>query len=1111
MKRSDGPSLVDESRIGATERAGVSRDEVRPVTALFADIVGSTALGEFLAMEEVKALVGECVTRMCEVIEGYGGEVGAYMGDGVAAFFGLERAGEDDQVRASLAALELQKVVAEFAQEARSAWGVESLNVRVGINCGRVATGAVGGNNPRVLALGDAVNVAARLQSIAEPGTIAISEAVADALAGRFELRPLGTLELKGRTAKVAAFRLESTAERSELRPLGPMIGREPEMSRLEEFLIDLSTGRGRVIVVLGEAGIGKTRLIEEMRQRVPSGVLWLTARGDELETRLPYAPFVEVLRTWLGLGVGAADLAIRVRVKARLQELLGEEAEEFVAPLTRLLGVRPRTKADRRLDGLPVDVLSASLHRAYKTWLRALARSVPVVLAIDNFGRVDDSSADLAEELLSVTDAAPLVVTFVMRSDPGTASWRVRVKALAEYAHRTEEMRLESISDAKSQELVNSLDPERVLTARVRSAVVRKAEGNPLYLEELINAITGRDSDLEAVEHDQLPRALEGILLSRIDSLPASARETAQAAAILGREFSKEVLARMIDGAAVEDLIGTLLRAHIIREHRRGSVDYAFKHGMLREAALATLTHQRRRELHSRAADAFEACGAADSRDRVDELAWHHMRSGNVAKAVEFLEYLGERLASLYKFGQAVEVLEGCREKLRGSARDGGYERVTRRLAELRSRTGDAQAACELLDELLLGVAEGDVVRNELLVLKAQVLSDAGAFMESSELLNICLRSVGIGHLRSRALVMSAHIALRSQDFLVARECLERLDDVETLDVELGFEVAALWAGYLAAEGDFVAGRTWAERATGLAAQLGKASQEMRAKRQLGILSLLNGRVSAARSLLGEVFEDCLRLEFVVGAFESGVNLVHALYQLGELEEAKIASDRMLSLASNPFWEALIRSNLATIEFERNELIDAEVDAMRVLSMGVQITSPAPRIAAHGALARVHAARGRWNDAEKELREADEEAARMGGRQGLRSSIRASIGELKSQQGEWEQALQLAEEALVDMQFVEKPVQVAVLRLKGTALCGVAPERARATLVEAQGMCRVMGMRLEEARTLIALSVCSPNEAEPFLKEAELIFRECGCARGLVEIDEARRHITRS
>lgn len=1095
-------SPTDTAPPAPSPRPAEDKDELRLVTALFADIVGSTALGEYLAMEEVKALVGECVSRMCEAVEKYGGTVGAYMGDGVAAFFGLEAADEHDRHRAALAALELREVVSDYAREAQIAWGVENLSVRIGINCGRVAIGSVGARDPKVLALGDAVNVAARLQSYADPGSIVVGASVAGALAGRFELMPLGPVELKGRVKPVEAHVLvgESASSDPDLPPA--IVGREEELARLESVLSDLSSGRGQVVLLVGEAGIGKSRLLAEARRRAGSNILWLGVGLGQVDRRIPYEPFVDALRLWLGIGEGVPDIAVRVRLHARLRALVGEGSDDLVPPLARLLGVAPRTKADRRLEGLPLEVLRVSLHRSFGEWLTAVARTVPVVLAIDNFGIVDEATAQLGEELLSITDLAPLAVIASMRPDPALLGWKVRVKAHSDYSHRATEIRLDPLTDEAATDLVSSLDSRSALSDDVRSTLVRKAEGNPLYLEELFNAVAGiaDGHEPDTAAELSLPAALESLLVSRVDRLPGAARDLLQAAAILGREFSREVLHRMYPEEDLDAALSVLLRADLIRERRRDPAEYAFKHGLLREAALSTLTGRRRRELHGIAAEAIEATCGPDPRDRVAELASHYLASGEVAKGARFLEDLGERLAAVYRWDQAAEVLEECRSQLELKGITEGRDRVTEKLAELRAQTGDAAGAARLLDELTGSGA--DATRS--LALRARLLAESGDLTGAESLLSgepASTEALPDGQI----VLLSAQLALRRQDLSRTRSLLEGLGDVDTLPPEIACEASSMWAGYLAASGDFVAAGTWGKRAVAFAEKLGKVGAELRTKRQLAILHLLNGRVRAGNGLLRRVFDSCDNLGFAIGMLETGVNLVHSTYLLGRLAEGEDLSLRLLDISSSPFWQAFLHSNLAALRFEMNDLAGAENSAAKVLALDRSVTTVAPRVASLVVLSKVRAAEGRWELAEEALSRAREEAELVAGREGLLTAVRTANAELAWIRRDPARTLAEAEAALDDLGFTEKPMHVSVLRLKGMALAGSDPRTAWRLLADAHDQSRVMDLRLEEARTLVAMGLCEGEGSGERFSAAEAIFRECGCRRGLAEVGQAR------
>ena len=233
-------------------------DELRQVTVLFADLVGSTAVGERLTPEEVKALIGECVSRMARAVEQFGGVVDAFMGDGIAAFFGLPVAHEDDPERAARAALHIVHVVGEYARDIESAWGIADFNVRVGLNSGQVAVGFVGGAKRQLVGLGDTTNVAARLQGVAEPGSVVVGEATARRLSDHFVFEPLGEVSMKGRAEPVSVWHLQRPTRGVEAAAPTPLVGRDAELERLALVRDDLLSGRGQVLLLLGDAGIGR-------------------------------------------------------------------------------------------------------------------------------------------------------------------------------------------------------------------------------------------------------------------------------------------------------------------------------------------------------------------------------------------------------------------------------------------------------------------------------------------------------------------------------------------------------------------------------------------------------------------------------------------------------------------------------------------------------------------------------------------------------------------------------------------------------------------------------------------------------------------------------------
>ena len=351
------------------------QDEMRPITALFADIVGSTGLGERLGPDEIKALVGECVTRMSRAVEDFGGVIQAFMGDGICAYFGVPAAHEDDPERAARAALRIIGVAAAYAGEVEAAWGIEGFNVRVGVNSGPAAVGLVGGEDSQTVALGDTTNVAARLQSAAEPGSIAIGPGTASRLDERFVLEPLGEVTVKGRTAPVTASRLVGPRPATEPPSRTPLVGREGELARLAGAIADLRAGPGAG----GARGRRRRAGQDEDAHRAPvaRGRGRHAARGTLRLVRggLAVRAVRRVLRTWLGVEETDTELAVRTKLRARAGALLGAAQDRALPYLGLMLSIRLEQDVERELLALSADELSDRVQDAFVLWAEASAR----------------------------------------------------------------------------------------------------------------------------------------------------------------------------------------------------------------------------------------------------------------------------------------------------------------------------------------------------------------------------------------------------------------------------------------------------------------------------------------------------------------------------------------------------------------------------------------------------------------------------------------------------------------------------------------------------------------------------------------------------------------
>lgn len=672
-----GPGLAPGARSSPTPVE--AEDEVRPVSVLFADVVGSTPLAERLEPGDYAALMGGCVDRMCRAVEQFGGVIDAYMGDGIAAFFGFPAATEDDADRAASAALSVVEALEAYAEKVRATSELADLKVRVGVNSGQVAIGVVGVAERHPVALGDTMNVAARLQSAAEPGTIVIGGATARKVGGRFLLAPLGHLTVRGRESPVEAWRLLRA------RPAGPkskpagLVGRERETALLHSAAEALRAGKGQLVLLSGDPGIGKTRLLDWLREQLGADVSWLEGRCASYGGQPLYYPLAEALRGW----VGVDDVSRRAATLQRLG------LEPNVLPYLATLLSADDTRSHSGSNG-ERDEFGAGLVRAYSSWIAGIGREGPVVLALHDIHWADHGTLEVLRGLLRLLDDRPLMIAATSRGTPDARDREFRELAQRGHPERVVDVALGPLDDREAERLLTQLAPGEV-AAEAKREVIGLAEGNPLYLEHLLRSLlesgglAARRTWALTVSAAKLPTALESLLMARIAALPRDARRVAQVGAVLGRTFEPTVLPHVSGVADVERTLMQLMRADVIRETRPSpNREYSFTHGLLQEAALSTLTRARRREFYRRVAAAYEQAFGDSLDDHLEQLAFYRARSGDLERALEHLERAANRAASLHARTQAVSLWSRAATLAKRMDDPRARERVEQRLSEL-------------------------------------------------------------------------------------------------------------------------------------------------------------------------------------------------------------------------------------------------------------------------------------------------------------------------------------------------------------------------------------------------------------------------------------------
>jgi ABC-type transport system substrate-binding protein/class 3 adenylate cyclase len=632
-----------------TEAAG----ERRLVSVLVCDVAGSTAIAEALGPERSKLLFDEVVRLLAEEVRRFEGTVAQLTGDGLYALFGAPLAHEDDPERAVRAALSIQEALSAYAREVEEAYGVE-LHARVAVNTGPVVIPASDAP-PEVVynALGDTVNVAARLQEAAGPDGVCVGPETARLVGTRFALESFGALPLKGKAEPVEAFRVTGVALERVPTPATPLVGREKELGVLCDVLDGLIESRGAIVSVVGEPGIGKTRLASEARARYEGRVRFLEAHCLSYATGVPYAPVRELLRSWLSLGLTDPEARVRLELKAGLASLLGGlSADEAYPFLGGLLGLSLEPEAERRLREYAPDSVKRQTHEALVDVVRGLARDGPVCIVFEDIHWADEPTLELLEELFPVADEADVCLVLLRRLEPDHASWDLCEGARRRYRHRYLELELEPLPAAECASLARGV-AHAALPAELVAALTERSGGNPFFLEEAVRNVLEAGAEATASE---IPTVVQEALQARLDRLPAGTREVVSLASVVGRTFTLPLLERLAPRERVLPALSELQQLDLVaEERRRPAPEYRFRHGLVQEAAYGSLTSAGKRALHRKVADALEELTAEEPERAFAALARHYAAADEPRKAAEYLLRAGDAARSVYADEEAI------------------------------------------------------------------------------------------------------------------------------------------------------------------------------------------------------------------------------------------------------------------------------------------------------------------------------------------------------------------------------------------------------------------------------------------------------------------------
>ncbi len=632
-----------------TTRAALE-GERRQVTVLYADMAGFTGFAERLDPEEVHRIITDAFEHITAGIHRFEGTINQYTGDGLMALFGAPIAHEDSARRAVHAALAVQRALREYGTQLEAERG-SSLPMRIGINTGTVVVGKIGDDlRMEYTAVGDTVNLAARLQQVAPPGGVVVGEATHKLISGFFETSDLGALQVKGRSAPVHAFEVvRARVRRTQLGGTGelgltPLVGRQPELGALAELFHKAKSGRGQVVFVAGEAGIGKSRLVLELRRWLAQAgerVTWLEGRCVSFGQAIPFLPALDQLRESFGIEENDGEPEIIAKVEDGMRRLGG--LEEQIPYVRYLLSVDPGDPGVAAMDAAPRRKRTFDAVRLMG--LRG-ASLRPIIFVIEDLHWVDTSTEEYLGALMDSIATAPQLLILTHRlgyAHPfGTRSFYTAITLL-------------TLSEADSLTMAGRVLGSEQFPEELKAALMEKAEGVPLFVEEVTKTLLDlgvlRREDggyrmVRGIADVSIPDTIQGIIMARLDRLGENGKRTVQLASVIGRQFMHRLLERVANlPGQLEGLIRELKQLEIIYEQGLlAEAGYVFKHAVIQDVAYQSLLRERRKELHRAVACAIEELYPERLAEHYEELAHHFFQAEEWQKALEYSALAGER-----------------------------------------------------------------------------------------------------------------------------------------------------------------------------------------------------------------------------------------------------------------------------------------------------------------------------------------------------------------------------------------------------------------------------------------------------------------------------------
>ncbi|MFC1856911.1 adenylate/guanylate cyclase domain-containing protein [Thermodesulfobacteriota bacterium] len=633
--------------------------ERKLVTVLFADVANYTSMAEKLDPEEVHQIMDGCFKILMDEIHWYEGTINQFAGDGLMALFGAPVSHEDHAQRACHAALSIKRAIGSYSEKVNKNCGAD-FQMRIGINSGPVIVGSIGDDlRMDYTAVGNTTNLASRMESMARPGTIFISGNTQRLARDFFEFESLGKFKVKGKEGPQEVFELIKTGEvetrmgASVAKGLTRFVGRKNSMAALMDAFDKVKSGSGQVVGLVGEAGVGKSRLLLEMRNMLPqSKYHYLEGRCLQYGGSITYLPILDILRSYFEIKEGDREFIIKKKMEEKALDL-DEKLKGILPPFHELLSLKVDDEGFIKLE--PKDKRERTFE-AIRDLLIRVSQGKPLILAIEDLHWIDKTSEEFLGYLIDWLANTPILLILLYRPEYGhqwgSKSYYIKVGVA-------------QLGTPSSTELIQAILEEGQVTPELKQLILNRAAGNPLFMEEFTytlldnGSIKKKDKQyiLSRKAADiQVPDTIQGIIAARMDRLEENLKRTMQVASVIGRDFAFRIL-QTITGMR-EELKSYLLNLQglefIYEKRLFPELEYIFKHALIQEVAYNSLLLKRRKEIHENIGKAIEEIYTERLEEFYEMLAYHYSKSENFEKASQYLKLSGKKAVARHAPAEA-------------------------------------------------------------------------------------------------------------------------------------------------------------------------------------------------------------------------------------------------------------------------------------------------------------------------------------------------------------------------------------------------------------------------------------------------------------------------